>query len=274
MPLRRAWPAVRAAALLAVLLLAGCLSATGEEPPSPPVGPATHAWGLAECAFVIARVPVAPEAVQPLLPQGFAPLLVAPDAGVGVVPTAEFHLDAYECRHGIAFDGSPVALPRYGSFYVPVVPPEQLREPGYGAYFVKLDTLQSDDNTRAVFAAAGLPVHEGDAQAGPGLGGLWGAQLAFDEGGGFVLRAGIVGQPTAQGAPLPFIEFTPLAGGGLARWHARLHDATFYDGVGQLTPSPGLAAEVAGSDQRTVRFLAGTWNLDEADVTAPIAWPA
>ncbi|MEA3137346.1 MAG: hypothetical protein QOC71_1627, partial [Thermoplasmata archaeon] len=247
MPLARAWPAVRAAPLLGILLLAGCLAATPDPPAPMASGPTTHQWGLVECDFVIARVPVAPEDVQPLLPQGFTPVLAAPDAGAGLVPTAEFHLDAYECRHGVAFDGSPVALPRYGSFYVPVVPPSELREPGYDAYFVKLDTLQSDDNTRAVFEAAGLPVHDGDAQAGPGLGGLWSASLALEEGGGFALATGVVGQPTPQGAPLPFIEFTPLAGGGLARWHARLHDATLYDGVGQFTPSPGLATEVLGA---------------------------
>ncbi|MHB1261634.1 MAG: hypothetical protein ACYC2H_07940 [Thermoplasmatota archaeon] len=65
-----------------------------------------------------------------------------------------------------------------------------------------------------------------------------------------------------------------MAGGGLAKWHARLHDATLAEGVGMLTPSPGLASEIAGADQRAVQFLAGTWNLDEATVTFPLAWPS
>lgn len=261
--------------LLAVLALAGCASPPPDELAPPQSGPTTYPWGLMECDFVIARVPLPPETLQPLLPEGFAPLVVGDQGGaMGIAPTAELHLDAYECRHGIAFDGSPVALPRYGSFYIPVVPPLELREPGYEAYFVKLDTLQSDDNTRAVLEAGGLPVHEGDAEVRPDPLGIWTATLELEGGGGFQLQAGIVGPPTEQEAPLPFIEFTPLGGGGLARWHARLHDATFHEGIAQLTPSPGLAAEVAGSETRTVQFIAGTWNLDEADVTFPIAWPA
>jgi len=256
-----------------LVLLAGCLSAgPAVEEPSAAFREQTHLWGLVDCAFVIVRLPVAPEAVQPLLPPGFTPV-VSGSAGVGGVPTAEFHVDAYDCRHGIAFDGSPVAFQKYGSFYVPVVPPQELREPGVDAYFVKLDTLQSDENTRLAFAAAGLPVHDGGVEVGAGLG-IWKAELTMDGGGGFVLENGVVGPPSAQGAPLPFIEFTPLAGGGLARWHARLHDATFVEGAGLFTPSPGLAAEIAGGDQRPVQFLAGTWNLDEANVTFPVAWPS
>lgn len=265
---------MRSLAAVAVFgLLAGCAS-DASEPVTDAVadGPTTHEWGLVDCDFVIVRVPAAPEDLQPLLPPGFTPA-VSGEAAFAGLPTAEFHLDAYECRHGVAFDGSPIAFQKYGSFYVPVVPPEALREPGVDAYFVKLDTLQSDENTRAAFEAAGLPVHEGDAKVEPGIG-VWTVELGMGGAGGFVLEEGVVGPASDQAAPLPFIEFTPVAGGGLARWHARLHDATFREGLGLFTPSPGLASEVAGPERRPVQFLAGTWNLDEADVTFPIAWPA
>jgi hypothetical protein len=257
--------------LLAALLLAGCLSPPAAPAgPAAATGPATHAWGLSECAFAIARVAVPAAALQPLLPEGFAP---APSdlPGVAGAPGAELHLDAYVCKAGVGLDGSPLQEVQYGSYYVPAIPPAALKEPGYDAYFVKLQHLVPDAARREALAAGGLPALNGSATV-TSLGPRWTARLALGGAGGFSLD-GVAQPANPQGAPLPFIEYTPLAKGGLARWHARLHDATLASGDGVLRLAPGKMRDLVGADEVPVRFLAGTWNLDHADVTFPLPWP-
>lgn len=41
-----------------------------------------------------------------------------------------------------------------------------------------------------------------------------------------------------------------------------------------VTIGPGsVAAEIVGAGRHPVTFIAGEWNLDEADVTFPVRWP-
>ncbi len=275
-----AWVAMNRVGLVALLLvfgLAGCASTpTADGPaPLPPLEAeaTTLAWGLSDCSFVIASATVAASAVQGLLPDGFAP---AP-ARSGDPAEAEFHMDAYECEGGIDLDGSTREAVLYGSYYIPAVPPDELRVAGVDAYFVKLDTLELDDDRRETLQEAGFPIHGGQGhvtQTGPtwdgflDLGGAGGS-------GGFILR-GTATDASAPSGELPFVEYTPLAEGGLARWQARLHDSEIVAGSGFVLVT-GLPSQVLGSMNPAqpipVEFIAGTWNLDQANVTFPIAWP-
>ena len=261
-------PAVRVVlvALLLTAACAGCLSGPVEVAPAA----TRYLWGLSDCQYVIAVVTVPADRLAALLPSGFAPR-----PGRGSLPgaeTGELHADAYTCGGAVGLDGRPLHEVEYGSFYVPVDPPAELREPGYEAYFVKLDFLAPDASRTETLLEAGLPVHGGEAFAKSSDGVHWSAMLYMPQVGRFGFE-GIAGPPEPQGAPLPFVEHSPLAGGGLALWHARLHGATFATGVGTLSLE-GPMAEVAGAPQVPVTFSAGTWNLDEADLTFPIAWPA
>jgi hypothetical protein len=261
---------LRLAPLLVVLALAGCAT---PQPGPAPGAPATHPWGLSHCAFVIANVAADPAKLAARLPPGFR-LANGTLSGLPAGARAEVALDAYRCETGIGFAGNLTDV-SYGSHYASIVPPDALREKGYEAYFVKWDPLIPDAARRDALVAAGLSAHGGDAKVAladvPGGGSQVDATLRFDDGGGFRL-VGTTGAATAQGAPLPFMEYTPLSHGGLARWHARLHDARIASGQGVVEISTPWVRDVVGADRAPATFIAGEWNLDEADVAWPVAW--
>ena len=249
--------------LLAMLALAGC-AAPNLAPPTSAPSP-IHPWGITHCAFVIAAVPVDEAKLAARLPKGFT---LAPGrlSALPAGPRAAIELDAYRCASGVAFDGNLTDL-AYGSHYAAVTPPDALKEKGYDAVFVKWDFLAPDAPRRAVFLQAGLPAHAGDATVDISQTGSVQATLTFADGGGFSVT-GMIQPPQPAGAPLPFMEYTPLADGGLARWHARLHDASIGSGAGVVQLAPGSwVRDVVGSDSAPATIIAGTWNLDEADVT-------
>jgi hypothetical protein len=251
--------------LAVAVLLAGCLGSPGHGDE-----PATYRWGLDGCRFVIAVIPVETAVAQRLVPAGFTPR-PSSLAAVPGAPGAEVHADAYDCADGTALDGSRLDDVHYGSFYVPVDPPEELREPGYEAAFVKLDFLAWDPGALRTLRDGGLPAYAGTAIV-VGTGNQIDAALSMQGGSGFRLM-GAFGPAASQDGVLPFIEHTPLDGGagGLATWHARLHDASFATGTGVLTVD-GPMADVVGA-RVAVQFSTGTWHLDQADLAFPIAWP-
>lgn len=257
---------VRLGSLMLALLVAGC---AGPDPDGPGLPPAPDArptgaiaWGLAGCAFVIVSVPVDPAALAPHVPEGFAPAPGRLDP-----LRASIELDAYRCDEGRWGDATLPDM-SYGSVYVPVEPTAERREEGYGAYFVKWDPLVADEGVRARLVAAGLPAHAGDAQVAIAGGGV-SASLGYAGGAGGFSIEGAVGALEPQGAPLPFMEFTPLEDGRLATWRARLHDAEIGQGAGVVELGPGWVREVVGMERAPATFIAGAWNVDQADVRLP-----
>lgn len=256
---------MRVLAILAALVVAGCASPGPEAAGAPEPLP----WGIEGCAFVIVAIPVDEAALAGRLPPGFA-LRPGRLGALPAGPRASIEVDAYRCTSA-RWGNATLEDASYGSYYAAVTPPEALREEGYDAVFVKWEALVADPATRAQLAASGLAAHGGDAQVSA-TGNAVTASLAFDDGGGFRFT-GTVGPPQALAEPLPFVEFTPLAEGGLARWHARLHDASIGQGAGVVELPAGWVREIVGAERAPATFIAGTWNLDEADLTLPIAWP-
>lgn len=257
-------PPVLPLALLA-LLVPGCLS-PALDPDAAAVAPARDealTWALQRCTFVIVSIPADAGAVRARLPEGFT---LRPGA---LDPLrASLELDAYRCERG-RWNGTWIDDMSYGSAYVPVTPPAALQEEGYEAAFVKWAPLVADDAARATMRAWGIDAREGDARVaieGP----LVTASLGLDDG-GFALTGTLAGATTPV-EELHFVEFTPTAEGGLARWHARLHDASYASGQGVVTLAPGWIRDAVGSESAPATFIAGAWNVDEADV-APLAIP-
>lgn len=250
------------AALIIAIVLAGC----ADPSPDAPAAPGAHdslAWRLDGCAFVIVAVPVDAARLEAALPDGFA---LAPGrlAALPSGPSATIELDAYRCEIG-AWGNATHARMSYGSSYTAVVPPDALREEGYDAYFVKWDPLVADPAARAMLVAAGMSARDGEASVGI-AGARVSARVGLDDGSGFSFT-GAMQQPGAPGAPLPFMEFTPIGeNGALARWHARLHDAAIGSGAGVVEIAPGWVRELVGAERSPATFIAGTWNVDEADV--------
>lgn len=260
---------LRRVPLLALLVTAGCFASPVAQPAEGPTSagaPSGGPWRIDSCAFVIAAVKVRAADLAPHLPSGFAAIT---QAGV-----AEIHFDAYRCGEVSWLGAAPIADAGYGSVYVPVVAPTALREPGYGNYFVKYDTLVTDADAQSALEDAGLPARAGDAtvELTALAGGAFAIDASLDMGAvGFrVTGSGAAGQ--AQDGALPFVEYTPLAQGGLARWHARLHDANIAPGAGVIEIR-GWPAVALGVDRAPATLIAGTWNLDQADVSYPIPWP-
>lgn len=259
--------AARLAIVVLVLAAAGC-AAPGDGPASDPSASPPMPWGIDRCAFVIAAVPVDPAALAAFVPDGFT-LRPGRLSALPAGPSATIELDAYRCASG-RWGDAEIADMAYGSHYVAVDPPADLREEGYGAYFLKWDVLVADDAARARLAAAGVPAHAGDAlvEIDETLGTVR-AALGFQGGGGFTLE-GAMGSPGPPGGTLPFMEFTPLAGGGIATWHARLHDAEVASGTGVVSlPPESWVREIVGAERAPATFIAGVWNVDEADVRTP-----
>lgn len=262
--------------ILLLWVAPGCASSPppfGAPPPGPTPAPATYPWGISDCGFVIVSIPVDEDRLSARLPTGFE---LRPTAlgNLPAGPRGTIELDAYTCRSGIGFNGSIPGV-QYGSYYATVIPPGELREPDVRAYFVKWDFLVPDAERRGVFDNAGLPAHDGSGEvsiAGPG--GLVAASLVLADAGGFRF-AGTIGPLEPQAAPLPFMEYTPLASGGaLAQWHARLHDARIGEGTGEVELLAGSwLVDVVGASRVPATAIAGVWNLDEADVTFPVVWP-
>lgn len=239
--------------LLAAFAVAGCASPAAE--PDAQAGPTTWRWGIEGCSFTIAVAPVDDAALRPFLPPGFA-------------SRGEVHFDAYVCDGATGPDGEALGPTQYGSVYVPVTVPKELEVEGYSAYFLKTDILVSDPGVRARYQGAGFPAHGGSAAASAGPAST--AALDMD-GTGFRLT-GAAAPASPQGQPLPFIEYTVLADGSLARWRARLHDASIASGQGLLEVRGGWAEAVTGPEV-AASFIAGTWNLDQTTVEFPVAWP-
>lgn len=255
---------MRAAALAMALLLAGCLGAPPAPPGPDPQGSASFRWDLHDCTWVAVNLPADPQRLQAHLPEGFTP------AAGGLVGTAGggtfIDLDAYQCAAVTGLAG-PLPDVAYGSAYVRVEVPEERRVEGYDAYFVKWDFLVPDAPRRAAFTRLGLPAVTGEAEVPPAAAGPYAARLALDGGaGGFALQ-GALAQPLEAGR-VPFVEFTPLASGGLARWNATAAYGGFQ-GAGVVTLAPGWVADVVGQTQLAVTFAAGPWELTNATMVVP-----
>ena len=271
---------MKAAAIITLVFtgaVAGCVEPDrdgGSETRPAEAVARTLPWGVSGCAFAIVAIQVDEAELAARLPEAFA-LRPGGLPRLPAAPRASLELDVYACASGVGLNGTVEPI-GYGSAYAAVDVPSALREDGYGAYFVKWDFLVPDADRRAVLVAGGLPARAGAAEVAlpSASGGPIEAELTLDGAWGFGLT-GVVGALEPQGGPLPFMEYTPLADRGLARWHARLHDAEIGTGTGVVTLTPGSwVADLAGADTVPATFIAGVWNLDQADVTFPVAWPA
>jgi hypothetical protein len=256
----------RAVALVSALAALASAAAGCAAPEAAPAeaGPTLWRWGVEDCAFAIAVAPVSAADLQPYLPRGFMPR----PSGGAAPHEAEVHFDAYDCRGASGPDGEALGPTDYGSVYVPVLVPKELEVEGYSAYFLKTDILVPSTAVRARYQEAGFPAHAGTATLAGGP--AWSVALDM-EGTGFSLD-GAAGPASPQQAPLPFVEYTVLADGSLARWTAQLHDASIASGQGLLEVHGGWAEAVTGR-QVAASFIAGTWNLDQTTVEFPVPWP-
>ena len=224
-------------------------------------------WGIFACDYVVANVPVQPDALRPYLPEGFEP-----EEAQGPLALAQggayLGVEMMRCESGAGLDGNVTDL-HYGSFFTTVVPPANASDPDAGLQMVKWDALVPDAPRRDVLAAAGLPARDGSVtlsrEAAPAR---VAATLTLDGLGAYAIE----GTAPRPGNPFggTFVEFMPSQHGGLARWRADYESEAFHSGWGTLTLEPGTwPAEVAGGTHVTASFFTGRWTFPRGNITLP-----
>lgn len=129
------------------------------------------------------------------------------------------------------------------SYFAPVVPPADHKDPDARYHFVKWDVLIADEDLRSELTGTlGDDTHRFTGSA------------TLPEGG-----------PEA----FTFLEFTPLDG-QLASWDVSVEAATLVQGTGLLNlASNSLPAEVAGDEPTQAYILAVGLIFPEATITIP-----
>lgn len=257
------------------LALAGCMTATTDSASGPDTNDdgatsaRTLSWGIAECAAAITFIPVDAAAVTPHLPEGFravAPSEIGLPAPVDLQGDATISVELFTCGGTTGPDGNESEGGAYGSVFVTVEPPEELKDPDAGLHFVKFDTIVSNAALREALLAAGVPAVEGEATIDVPLVGA-GTMSGRIGDAPYSMRLAYPPTPPAD-MTLTFVEFTPVAN-GLVAWKAT---ATGVSGSasGTIELAPGsLPAEVVGSTTTQMWALLFEGSFSEATITLP-----
>ena len=253
---------MRAAACLLLLapLLSGCLvdQLRGLEPPDPV--PTVLPWGLTDCTFVVAVVPIPAARLEGRLPPGFTPLSPA-QIGLPADPRGDANVgvEAWKCNGGVGHNESvELNLTDYGAVFSFVQPPEDLVVNGSLFHFVKWDVLVPDAPRRDILAAHGVPAQNGTVEVRQ-FRSLTDQNL-FDVGlelnGTFTL-SGSTAAPQPQFQAFAFTEYTQTPH-GLAVWTTNVTATAVTSGAGPLVIPEGLMLDIVGAERTQAYYLAGT----------------
>lgn len=267
---------MRVLPVVAILLLAGCVSPGGDGQKDAPVadggaGGAADAtllpWTLLDCTFFVMEVPVDGDRLRERLPEGFE----LDDSGglVPVLPGAYLGIEAFECARGAGLDGEIVEPIAWASFFTNVVPPERLAREDVNFHFVMWDTLVPDAPRRERLAAHGLPVRDGTVtfeRTAP----VPQTRVAFTlDGVGAFIMEGVEARP---GEPFggTFIQFMEAEDGRLASWNTSYQAESVVSGRALLTMEPGSwPAQVLGAERAAGTFITGRWSFPDGTTTFP-----
>lgn len=159
-------PSYGVAAVLLVVVAAGCLGAPAEDQqghltyePAAPSG-ATASAAVRDCSYNSVQAPIPWDPVAEALPAGFSPAPFTMEE-VHRGRHAGLIVDVYECRGGHA-DDRPVEAPSGTMAKIRVEPPQRFRHSalGEGAYWIPV-AVQADERGQVeAFRDWGFPVAE------------------------------------------------------------------------------------------------------------------
>lgn len=254
---------MRSAALIACLVLAGCVQVPEDTPADRVAAPLDLAWTLTDCNAIVALVPVSAAAVQPHLPPGFTPASFA-ESGLPPDPRGEavVGVEGWTCKSGLGLHGAVENID-YASLFAIVHPPANLSAKGSKFQFVKWQVGVPDADRRAALAGAGASAVDAKLEmarfdttpAGIDLM----ASLAFN--GTYELQAAASAPATAtdpEMARFTFTEFQPAANGTFVTWTGTLENPHGFDGGGTLALPPGILADIAGASNVQAYYLVAT----------------
>lgn len=259
---------MRILALLALALVAGCVTPRADEPGVAPDATTLLPWTLEQCRYVVGRSEADAATVQARMPEGFlvqssAPLGLPVPVGRTIIGT-----EAFDCAAGTGLDARLEPM-LYGSIWIPVTPPEALADAAYTEVYYKIDVLVPDAPRRERLEGLGLPVGDGDinweTSALPG--GLAASETI--EGAGDFRFEMVAERGTVDGEGRPFMEITP-ARDGYAVWRANFTwDGPFAQGTGFIDwPADHWVVAAIGMARAPATFHAGTWSF-EGNLTLP-----
>lgn len=258
--------------LLLAPLLSGCVvdQLRGLEPPEPV--PTVLPWGLSDCTFVVAVVPVPASRLEGRLPPGFTPLTPA-EIGLPADPrgNANVGVEAWKCNGGVGHNASAeLGLTDYGAVFSFVRPPDDLAVEGSLYHFVKWDVLIPDETRRGILLDHGVPAQNGTVTVHQFR--ALGEQTLFDVGmelNGTFSLGGSTAVPDARLRSFAFTEYTQTPH-GLATWQTNATAATVTSGSGPLTLPPGIMQDVVGAGRTQAYYMAGTGGaLSNGTITLP-----
>lgn len=179
-------------------------------------------------------------------------------------------VEALYCDSSAALDGAIQCVP-YVSYFAPVIPPDNRRDPDVRYHFVKWDVLIEDEALREELADHGVPAEPGDASFDRDV--QVADQILFDTTGTVgdetSRLSGAGNQPDAEPEAFEFLEFTETDD-GLVTWDVQVTDADVRAGSGRLEVPPGsLPADVIGSESTQAYMLAGSVNFSDATIRVP-----
>ena len=246
--------------LLLAPLLSGCVldQLRGLEPAAPE--PTVLPWGLTDCTFVVAVVPVPAARLEGKLPPGFTPLTPA-EVGLPNDPRgdATVGVQAWKCNGGVGHNASvELGLTDHAAVFSFVRPPEGLAVAGSGFHVVEWDVLVPDEPRRGILLAHGVAAQNGSVTVRQFR--SLTEQTLFDVG---VEMNGTFGLGGTTAAPEPrFRSFAFAAYAqtphGLAVRTANATAATATAGAGPLTLPPGLLRDAVGAERTQAYYVAGT----------------
>jgi hypothetical protein len=237
-------------------------------------------WGLSECEFVMAFVPVPASAVEQRLPDGFSarspedvglpPSLV--DAA-GVDGDALIGVEFEVCERGVGLDGSPVQNMEHATVWTPVYPAEDI---GNAFAIYKFKGAFDHQPSQDLLEKQGIPdlgFSAGFDVLTQRTGGPFEASLTWEDAGTYEMRGGGVTDEYVGHAYSLFecVGYMPIPGTEeLGRAHTYFHGTSLYEATGTVSvPDGSILDELGSTEQARAYFLFGIGNYKDSSMTFP-----
>ncbi len=265
----RTWPTV---ALLALLSAPGCVAPLEPQDGTEPLPQATRLvlpFGLEDCDFVVAMVPVDAVLLSERVPRGFQ--LVTTGPPIDGVPSALLGLEAFACTSEGLGD-EPVGY-AYGSVFTAVSPNATFLKESVDEYYVKWDTLVANATKRDEMRPFGVAAFAGSVNVALDVTGPIGivqADLDMGEGGSFSIQA--TGNQVQNAPGFEYIEYVPAANESLGAWHSTTQARTLTfrgQGVVNVDPTSWFGA-ILGGGPISAQVATGTWSFAPGNITVPV----
>jgi hypothetical protein len=265
----------RAVLLAAVLVfsVAGCLTVEPTADPTPSTPQTNRAalipWGLEDCTFIVANLPVDTARLQARMPAGWSPRPYSTLEGIEI--GSRLGVESFACKQGTGLNGKINDL-AYASIFASVNPPAEYRIQGVDAFFLKWEVLIPDEDRREHLLAAGVPARDGLtsvtlSRTAAGAATV-DAQTTIEGFGTITFRSAT--DPMVSTSEFSFIEYTETPDGFVA-WRGNATGTDVSRIIAEVTvPAGSWVADLMGASTIvTTSGGTGSYSFTNATITKP-----